>query len=105
MPIRPANLATMSATIAGALAGMSGTAGHVRPVTVTFESGHEQVVEAGGCRVLDADQGGVVSIGTEAPTRYALYEGTSCQGGQALATGSGSVTFGDPVPAGAIVVG
>ncbi|ASU82082.1 phosphatase [Nocardiopsis gilva YIM 90087] len=105
MPIRPANLATMSATIAGALAGMSGAADRERPVTVTFESGHRQVVEAGGCRVLDADQGGVVSIGTEVPTRYALYEGTSCQGGRAIATGSGSVTFNDPVLAGAIVVG
>ncbi|MBB6173970.1 hypothetical protein HNR23_004030 [Nocardiopsis mwathae] len=95
----------MSATIAGALAGLSGPEHRARPVTVTFESGHRQVVEGGGCRVLDSEQGGVVSIGTEVPTRYALFAGTSCQGGQAIATGSGSVTFGDPVLAGAIVVG
>ncbi|MFC3998360.1 phosphatase [Nocardiopsis sediminis] len=104
MPIRPANLATMSATIAGALAGMSGR-DRTRPVTVTFESGHRQVVEGGGCRVLDSDQGGVVAIETESPTKFALYAGNSCQGARAVASGSGSVTFGDPLLAGAIVLG
>ncbi|MBV2365146.1 phosphatase [Streptomonospora nanhaiensis] len=105
MPIRPANLATMSATIAGALAGMRAGDEPPRPVTVVFESGHRQVVEGGGCRTLESDQGGVVAIETQVATRYALFAGTSCQGGRAVASGSGSVSFGDPVLAGAIVLG
>jgi hypothetical protein len=95
----------MSATIAGAAAGMSAGGAATRPVTVVFESGHRQTVEGGGCRVLDSDQGGVVAIDTEAPTKYALFAGTTCQGGRAIASGSGSVAFGDPVLAGAIVLG
>ncbi|QBI52100.1 phosphatase [Streptomonospora litoralis] len=106
MPIRPANLATMSATIAGALSGMrAGRADSVRPVTVTFESGHEQVVDTGGCRALEADQGGVVAIEADAVAKYALFAGTSCQGGRAVTSGRGSVTFSQPVLAGAIVLG
>ncbi|MDA8369443.1 MAG: phosphatase [Nocardiopsaceae bacterium] len=101
MPIRPANLATMSAAIADALAGASaGTT-----ATVTFESGHRQAVEGGGCRTLDAAQGGVVAIETTDPVKYALFAGTTCQGTRAVASGSGSATFDTPVLAGAIVLG
>ncbi|MDA2805572.1 phosphatase [Nocardiopsis suaedae] len=102
MPIRSANLATMSATIAGAKAGTRGGPGRA---VVVFESGHRQEVEGGGCRRLDAEQGGVVSVETEKATRFALFKGTSCQGGKADATGTGPVTFGVPVLAGAIVLG
>ncbi|WP_046470462.1 hypothetical protein [Allosalinactinospora lopnorensis] len=105
MPIRPANLATMSATIAGALGGVP--AGESRPpkVTLTFESGYQQVIDGGGCRVLTSGEGGVTAIDTESPTKYALFAGTNCQTGRAVASGSGSVRFGDPVLAGAIVLG
>ena len=100
MPIRPANLATMSATIAGAIAGLSQREEQAPQVRVTFESGYEQKVENGGCR-----QGGVTGITTEGKVRFALFSGTSCQGSRALASGHGSVSFGDPVLAGAIVIG
>lgn len=102
MPIRPANLATMSATIAGAISGMANEE-ETAPVRVTFESGHEQTVENGGCRVLETGQGGVVEIDGE--SRFALFAGTSCQGSRTLASGHGSVRFGTPVLAGAIVIG
>ena len=102
MPIRPANLATMSATISGAISGMS-SKDETAPVLVTFESGHEQSVENGGCRTLETGQGGVVEI--EGGSRFALFAGTSCQGSRSLASGSGSVRFGTPVLAGAIVIG
>ncbi|WP_026117334.1 hypothetical protein [Nocardiopsis alkaliphila] len=102
MPIRPANLATMSATIAGAISGMANEE-EAAPVRVTFESGHEQTVENGGCRVLETGQGGVVEIDGE--SRFALFAGTSCQGSRTLASGHGSVLFGTPVLAGAIVIG
>ncbi|MFD0773733.1 phosphatase [Streptomonospora algeriensis] len=106
MPIRPTNLATMSATIAGALSGMrSDSDRSVRPVTVTFESGHRQVVDTGGCRALESDQGGVMSIEAEPAAKYALFIGDSCQGGRAVTSGRGSVTFSQPVLAGAIVLG
>lgn len=106
MPIRPTNLATMSATIAGALSGMrSDSERTIRPVTVTFESGHRQVVDTGGCRSLESDQGGVVAIEAEAASKYALFLGTSCQGGRAVTSGRGSVNFSQPVLAGAIVLG
>ncbi|GAB3711979.1 hypothetical protein [Nocardiopsis oceani] len=102
MPIRPANLATMSATISGAISGMS-SKDKTAPVLVTFESGHEQTVENGGCRILETGQGGVVEI--EGESRFALFAGTSCQGSRSLASGHGSVRFGTPVLAGAIVIG
>ncbi|GAA4897003.1 phosphatase [Streptomonospora salina] len=106
MPIRPTNLATMSATIAGALSPTRSDSGDtVRPVTVTFESGHRQVVDTGGCRSLESAQGGVVAIEAEAAAKYALFAGTSCQGGRAIASGRGPATFGDPILAGAIVLG
>ncbi|MEU3015781.1 MULTISPECIES: hypothetical protein [unclassified Nocardiopsis] len=103
MPIRPANLATMSATIAGAISGMASKKEDTAPMRVTFESGHEQSVENGGCRVLETGQGGVVEI--EGEYRFALFAGTSCQGSRTLASGQGSVRFGTPVLAGAIVIG
>ncbi|MFD6948809.1 hypothetical protein A6A08_14860 [Nocardiopsis sp. TSRI0078] len=105
MPIRPANLATMSATIAGAIAGLSNREEQAPPVRVTFESGYEQTLENGGCRTLKTGQGGVTGITTESKVRFALFAGTSCQGSRALASGHGSVSFGDPVLAGAIVIG
>lgn len=105
MPIRPTNLATMSATIAGAIAGLSSREETSVVVTVTFESGHRQVVEGGGCRTLETGQGGVVGVESEGRARFALFAGTSCQGSRALASGNGSVRFGDPVLAGAIVIG
>ncbi|GAA1762929.1 MULTISPECIES: phosphatase [Streptomonospora] len=106
MPIRPANLATMSATIAGARSGMRSERDEaVKPVTVTFESGHRQVVDSGGCRALESEQGGVIAIETDDDARYALFAGTSCQGGRAITSGRGSTTFSQPVLAGAIVLG
>ncbi|GAB3439735.1 hypothetical protein GCM10027570_04390 [Streptomonospora sediminis] len=105
MPIRPANLATMSATIAGALSGMRAGKDSVRPVTVTFESGHRQVVDSGGCRALESDQGGVIAIESDTAAKYALFAGTSCQGTRAVTSGRGSATFRQPVLAGAIVLG
>ncbi|WP_159944169.1 MULTISPECIES: hypothetical protein [unclassified Nocardiopsis] len=105
MPIRPANLATMSATIAGAIAGLSHREEQAPTVRVTFESGYEQIVENGGCRALKTGQGGVTGITTEGKAKFALFSGTSCQGSRALASGHGSVSFGDPVLAGAIVIG
>nr|WP_155999056.1 phosphatase [Streptomonospora sp. PA3] len=96
----------MSATIAGALSGMRPARDEsVRPVTVTFESGHRQVVDAGGCRALACDQGGVVAIETGPGSKYALFAGDTCQGGRAITSGRGSVTFSQPVLAGAIVLG
>ncbi|WP_285733138.1 hypothetical protein [Nocardiopsis sp. ATB16-24] len=105
MPIRPANLATMSATIAGAIAGLTQREEQAPQVRVTFESGYEQKVENGGCRTLKTGQGGVTGITTEGKVKFALFSGTSCQGSRALASGHGSVSFGDPVLAGAIVIG
>ena len=105
VPIRPANLATMSATIAGAIAGLSNREGRTPPVKITFESGFQQTVEQGGCRMLKTGQGGVTAITTETRVKFALFAGTSCQGSRALASGHGSVSFGDPVLAGAIVIG
>ncbi len=105
VPIRPANLATMSATIAGAIAGLSNREDQAPPVKITFESGFQQTVEQGGCRALKTGQGGVTAIATEAKVKFALFAGTSCQGSRALASGHGSVSFGDPVLAGAIVIG
>jgi hypothetical protein len=105
VPIRPANLATMSATIAGAIAGLSSRDDQAPPVRVTFESGYQQTVENGGCRTLKTGQGGVTEVSTEAKVKFALFSGTSCQGSRALASGHGTVTFGDPVLAGAIVIG
>lgn len=105
MPIRPTNLATMSATIAGAISGISSKGGPADTVRVTFESGFEQTVENGGCRSLKTGQGGVTEISSTSGTRFALFAGTSCQGSRALASGHGTVTFGDPVLAGAIVIG
>ncbi|RNL84392.1 hypothetical protein [Halostreptopolyspora alba] len=105
MPIRPANLATMSATIAGT----TGTGGpddsEPSRVTLTFESGYQQVVEGGGCRALEPGEGGVTAVDTPAPTKFALFTGTSCQTGRAVASGNGSVRFGSPILAGAIVLG
>ncbi|MFV2198075.1 hypothetical protein [Nocardiopsis sp. LOL_012] len=105
MPIRPQNLATMSATIAGAVSGLTGEEKDSSTVRVVFESGFEQDVRNGGCRTLTTGQGGVVEVASEAGTRFALFAGTSCQGSRALASGSGNVRFGDPVLAGAIVIG
>ncbi|MCY9786255.1 hypothetical protein KIK06_20380 [Nocardiopsis sp. EMB25] len=105
MPIRPANLATMSATIAGAVSGMSNGEDDAATVRITFESGFEQTVRNGGCRTLKTGQGGVVEIDSEANVRFALFSGTSCQGSRALASGHGTVRFGNPVLAGAIVIG
>ena len=105
MPIRPANLATMSATIAGAIAGLSSRQDQAPPVRVTFESGYQQTVENGGCRTLYLKDRGVTEIYTESRVKFALFAGTSCQGSRALASGHGSVSFGDPVLAGAIVIG
>ncbi|GHD35159.1 hypothetical protein [Nocardiopsis kunsanensis] len=104
MPIRPANLATMSATIAGAISGMSDK-DDKDTVRVVFESGYEQIVENGGCRPLETGQGGVVTIDGDSSVRFALFAGTSCQTSRALASGHGSVSFGDPVLAGAVVIG
>ncbi|MET9713103.1 hypothetical protein ACFW3Z_18840 [Nocardiopsis alba] len=103
MPIRPAHLATMSATIADAISGLSSEEEETAPVHVTFESGHRQTVDNGGCRVLETGQGGVVEI--EGESRFALFAGTSCQGSRTLASGHGAVRFGTPVLAGAIVIG
>lgn len=105
MPIRPTNLATMSATIAGAISGMSNKDDKETTVRIVFESGHEQLVDNGGCRPLETGQGGVVTIDSDSKVRFALFAGTSCQGSRALASGHGSVTFGDPVLAGAVVIG
>ncbi|MEV2278446.1 hypothetical protein AB0I72_22940 [Nocardiopsis sp. NPDC049922] len=105
MPIRPANLATMSATIAGAVSGLTNREDDSSTVRVTFESGFEQTVRNGGCRTLKTGQGGVVEVDSEAGVRFALFSGTSCQGSRALASGHGAVRFGDPVLAGAIVIG
>ena len=105
MPIRPANLATMSATIAGAIAGLSSKEDQAPPVRVTFESGYRQTVENGGCRALKNGQGGVTEISTDSKVKFALFSGNSCQGSRALASGHGTVSFGDPVLAGAIVIG
>ncbi|GAB3478496.1 phosphatase [Nocardiopsis coralliicola] len=104
MPIRPANLATMSATLAGARGHRGGERSRAS-VTVVFESGHRQEVEGGGCRPLDSEQGGVVALEADSDTKFALYSGTSCQGGRAIATGSGAVDFGVALLAGAIVLG
>ncbi|NYH52367.1 hypothetical protein HNR06_001956 [Nocardiopsis arvandica] len=96
----------MSATIAGAIAGLSSREeDQAPPVRVTFESGYEQTLENGGCRTLKTGQGGVTGIATESKVKFALFAGTSCQGSRALASGHGSVSFGDPVLAGAIVIG
>lgn len=105
MPIRSTNLATMSATIAGAISGLSNKGERSGAVRVTFESGHEQVVEHGGCRTLETGQGGVVEISGESRVKFALFAGTSCQGSRALASGRGTVSFGDPILAGAVVIG
>lgn len=105
VPIRPANLATMSATIAGAISGLSSKQEQAPPVRVTFESGYQQTVANGGCRTLKTGQGGVVEIASDSKVKFALFAGTSCQGSRALASGHGSVSFGDPVLAGAIVIG
>ncbi|WP_017596228.1 hypothetical protein [Nocardiopsis potens] len=105
MPIRPEHLATMSASLAGARIGRNTGDGPTRTVAVVFESGHRQELEEGGCRMLDAGQGGVVSLEADAGTRFALYSGTSCQGARAIATGTGSASFGTPVFAGAVVLG
>jgi len=105
VPIRPTNLATMSATIAGAIAGLTNKKERVKTVRVTFESGHEQMVEHGGCRTLETGQGGVVEISGEPRVKFAFFSGTRCQGSRALASGNGTVSFGDPVLAGAVVIG
>ncbi|MBB4934212.1 hypothetical protein F4561_005032 [Lipingzhangella halophila] len=98
----------MSATIAGATsAGASGDTAPSR-VTLTFESGHQQVIEGGGCRALQSGEGGVTAIDTESPTsptKFALFAGPNCQTGRAVASGNGPVRFGAPVLAGAIVLG
>nr|WP_221442253.1 hypothetical protein [Nocardiopsis algeriensis] len=95
----------MSATISGAVAGLSGRGEQDLPVRITFESGHHQDVRQGGCRVLETGQGGVTGISGGPRVRFALFSGTSCQGSRALASGSGTVTFGTPVLAGAVVIG
>lgn len=105
MPIRPANLATMSATIAGAISGLSRKGDETATVRVTFESGHQQSLNNGGCRPLETGQGGVTEVATEARVKFALFAGTSCQSSRALASGHGTVSFADPVLAGAIVIG
>lgn len=105
MPVRPVNLATMSATIAGAC-GTSGTGdATTRSAAVTFESGYRQVVAGGGCRLLACGQGGVVGVDADTSVRYALFAGTACQGGRVVASGNGPAGFDAPVLAGAIVVG
>lgn len=105
MPIRSTNLATMSATISEAISGLSNKKEQARTVRVTFESGHEQMVEHGGCRTLETGQGGVVEISGGPGVKFAFFSGTSCQGSRALASGKGTVSFGDPVLAGAVVIG
>lgn len=94
----------MSATIAGAISGMSDK-DDKDTVRVVFESGYEQIVENGGCRPLETGQGGVVTIDGDSSVRFALFAGTSYQTSRALASGHGSVSFGDPVLAGAVVIG
>lgn len=105
MPIRPTNLATMSATIAGTTDAGGPDDSEPSRVTLTFESGHQQVVEGGGCRALDSEEGGVTAIDTPAPTKFALFAGTNCQTVRAVASGNGSVRFDAPILAGAIVLG
>lgn len=105
VPIRPASLATMSAAIAGAVSAASHEAHVPSPVTLTFESGHHQVVEDTGCQRLDPGEGGLVAITATPDTHFVLFSGPTCRGARIVATGEGSAEYSEPVKAGSIVLG
>ncbi|GAB3206702.1 phosphatase [Marinactinospora thermotolerans] len=96
MPIRPSHLATMSAAIAGAVPPRAGRG----PVTVTYASGHRQVVERVGRTPLDPTQGGVVALDAGAGTRFSLF----ASGERELASGDAPMTFDAPLPANSIIL-
>ncbi|MEY9214126.1 hypothetical protein NI17_021330 [Thermobifida halotolerans] len=102
MPIRPHYLAAMAATIARAsdiAARRSGA-----PVTVHYESGHRQVIEAATPHRLVRDQGGIVAVEADADTGYSLYAGAACHPILILRSDRGGVEFDIPVRAGSIRV-
>lgn len=105
MPIRPASLATMSAAIAGVANSGAGERYEPAPVTVTFESGEQQVVSEGGCQRLATGQGGLTEVTTSEETRFVIFSGPQCRGARILASGQGPTRFATPVAAGSIVIG
>lgn len=105
MPIRPQNLATMSATIAGVVDAAADRRRADGPVTVVFESGHRQVVAGPAGRPLARDHGGIVALEAGAGTRYTLFAGITCHPTLVLRSGRGPAAFDIPVRAGSITVG
>lgn len=118
MPIRPAHLATMSATIADAvrpsidgavrrssLGGASAVPSVSGPVTIVFESGHRQMVDGAGTTELVRGHGGIVKLEARARTDYAVYADAACTRVKRLRSGSGPARFIAPIHAAAIVLG
>ncbi|RCV48875.1 hypothetical protein [Marinitenerispora sediminis] len=108
MPIRPANLATMSAAIAGAVSSAAPDQAGRGPVTVVYASGHHQTVEGLGRRALESGEGGVVAVRADSGTRYVLFADAALPPGgrdRTLHSGAGPVSFATPVRAGAIALG
>ncbi|TDQ55250.1 hypothetical protein [Actinorugispora endophytica] len=105
MPIRPQNLATMSATIAGAASSAANRRPGAGPVTVVFETGYRQVVEGPTGRPLAHGQGGIVALETGEDTRHTLFAGATCHPTLLLRSGRGPAAFEVPVRAGSIKIG
>ncbi|PSK99532.1 hypothetical protein CLV63_103257 [Murinocardiopsis flavida] len=109
MPIRPANLATMSATIAAVVrpeAGADAVAPTaLGPVTITYESGYRQVVEAAGATELADGHGGIVELEAGTRTGYELYADAACSRAKRLRAGNGPARFLAPLHAHTIVLG
>ncbi|MFC7326340.1 hypothetical protein [Marinactinospora rubrisoli] len=107
MPIRPTNLATMSAAIAGAVAAAAPEQAGYGPVTVVYASGHRQTVGQAGRCALAAEEGGVVAVQAAPRTRYALFADAAppAGGDRTLHAGDGPVSFPTPVRARAISLG
>lgn len=109
MPIRPANLATMSAAIAAVVrpeVGLDDAAPtRFDPVTITYESGYRQVAEGEGAIELVGGHGGIVELETGPRTNYGLYADAACSRTKRLRSGKGPARFLAPLHARTIVLG